>query len=51
VFYSGVCDRNVWPDARYNFLDCQYNIYRLVQNIFPGDMNFQMRRFEEYSKK
>jgi hypothetical protein len=34
-----------------HFLECQCNIYRLVQNILPADMNLQMRRYQEYSKK
>ena len=33
------------------FLERQYIIYRLVQNTIPADMNLQMRRYQEYSKK
>ena len=33
------------------FSECQYIIYRLVQNIFPADTNLQMRRYQEYSNK
>ena len=40
VVHNGVCGKNCWPDAGYNFfLECQYIIYQLVQNIITGDMN------------
>jgi hypothetical protein len=45
-------DKNFWPDARYNFWGISIcSIYRLVQNIFPGDMDLQMQIYQEFSKK
>jgi len=33
------------------FLECQYNIYRLLQNIFPAYLKLQMRRYQDLSNK